>query len=71
MRGTLLFEGLYNKDPTIWSTRLGPPYFRKPPYDIVTGLRFIEAHVAGLGLRAVGFGVAAGTGTINLELSRL
>ena len=30
MRGTL-FGGPYNKDPTSWGTRLGPPYFRKRP----------------------------------------
>ena len=26
-----LFRSPYNKDPTIWGTILGPPYFRKRP----------------------------------------
>ena len=33
IRGTL-FWAPYNKDPTIWGTTLGSPYFRKLPFTV-------------------------------------
>ena len=37
IRGTL-FWGPYNKDPTIWGTILGSPYFQNPPFVQAAGL---------------------------------